>query len=66
MKMIIEHRTSEILDGNIPVKDVPIEELNDMENTARKLLQRIRELIRKKLRYNKLEEDAGHSERDSS
>ncbi|MBQ0037274.1 MAG: hypothetical protein KBS74_01230 [Clostridiales bacterium] len=52
MKFILEHRTAEIIEGNIHVKDVPYEELNDMEHTARSLLLRIRELIRKKRRYD--------------
>ena len=66
MNYILEHRTSEILKGNIPVKDVSYEELNDMEHTASSLLRRIRDLIRKKKRYDAEEEKPRQVERGSS
>lgn len=53
MQLITDQRTADIVDGKVPVRDVEMSELQDMQVVFTRLLKRIKALIRAREDYER-------------
>lgn len=54
MQLITDQRTADIVDGKIPVKDLNLAELYEMQGTFSRILSKIRSLISAREKYESL------------
>lgn len=52
MHMVTDNRSADIINGKIPVKEVSMEELQEMKNFFSEILKKLNAMIRKRIQFD--------------